>query len=564
LTVNNTPVSNLQLALQASSISEGSSASLSGSFVNPSPVDAHTVVITWGDGSASTTLSLAAGVLTFSGVTHPYQEESAGQPGGSYPISVTVSDGEGGQSNAQTSLLVNDAALAATGLSFSGQEGIGLTATLASFTDADPGGTPADYTATINWGDGSTASSGTVGVSGTTFTVSGGHTYDEEGTYTVRVTIQDQGGSTITLTSTASIAVVAPTAASSGPADGVPGQPRTFTFAASHPSQADTAAGFIYNVTWGDGTTQTIPRTPGNGAGVAVDHVYTTPGSYTVGVSATEDGGSTSAAFSRSLTVQAVEYQKGTDTLAVGGTLGNDSITISPADAAGDLTVNVNGTTSFNGTTLFKPTGHILVYGQTGNDTIQLVGNKIQGTTYYVSVPAYLYGGGAAGDRDILDASGSRATNVLMGGAGSNKLFGGLGRDLLIAGLGVSQLHAGSGEDILIGGWTDYDLSSTALTYDRKLAALDALMREWGRTDLGTASDPTGYAARVNHLLGPAAGGTSGGLNGSVFLNPATVHDNGQADTLFGTTGAALDWFFAGPSDVVKNRTANEVVTPIS
>jgi hypothetical protein len=107
-------------------------------------------------------------------------------------------------------------------------------------------------------------------------------------------------------------------------------------------------------------------------------------------------------------------------------------------------------------------------------------------------------------------------------------------------GRGASQLHAGSGEDILIGGWTDYDLSSTALTYDRKLAALDALLREWSRTDLGTASDPTGYSARVKDLLGPAAGGTSGRLNGSVFLNPSTVHDNGQADTLFGTTGAAL------------------------
>ena len=49
-------------------------------------------------------------------------------------------------------------------------------------------------------------------------------------------------------------------------------------------------------------------------------------------------------------------------------------------------------------------TGHVLVYAQAGlNDIVQLVRTKIQGTFYYVTVPAVVYG---EGDNDTLDACG--------------------------------------------------------------------------------------------------------------------------------------------------------------
>jgi hypothetical protein len=128
-------------------------------------------------------------------------------------------------------------------------------------------------------------------------------------------------------------------------------------------------------------------------------------------------------------------------------------------------------------------------------------------------------------------------------------ITGGLGRDLLIAGLGASKRFAGSGGDLLIGGWTDYDLTSTALTYDRKLAALGAIMAEWGSSD--------SYATRVNDL-------SQGGLNGSYLLNAATVHENGQADTLSGSGVALSDWLFAGMADVVKKKGSGDQQTLIS
>ncbi len=120
------------------------------------------------------------------------------------------------------------------------------------------------------------------------------------------------------------------------------------------------------------------------------------------------------------------------------------------------------------------------------------------------------------------------------------------------AGLGLSKLHAGVGDDIVIGGTTDYDLTSTKMTYDQKFVALEAIMAEWGRTDAN-------YLTRVHHL----DGSLSGGLNGSFLLNGTTVHDNGQVDTLFGAPSPALDWFFADITDVIKGKRTGEVLTTI-
>jgi hypothetical protein len=49
--------------------------------------------------------------------------------------------------------------------------------------------------------------------------------------------------------------------------------------------------------------------------------------------------------------------------------------------------------------------------------------------------------------------------------------------------LGAATLNAGVQDDILIGGWTNYHISSSGMTYDHKLVSLKAILAEWGSTD---------------------------------------------------------------------------------
>ncbi|HEV3387404.1 MAG TPA: hypothetical protein VG057_00235, partial [Solirubrobacteraceae bacterium] len=68
--------------------------------------------------------------------------------------------------------------------------------TVANFTDANPTSTTADFTATIEWGDGTPATTGTVSGEGGSYRVSGSHTYEGTGFFTIKVHIVDDGGST--------------------------------------------------------------------------------------------------------------------------------------------------------------------------------------------------------------------------------------------------------------------------------------------------------------------------------------------------------------------------------
>jgi probable HAF family extracellular repeat protein len=182
------PPSNVAATLSASSINEGDTVTLGGSFVDPSSVDTHTVTIDWGDGSAQTSFDLAAKVLTFSGITHQYLDNPPGQPHGSYPITVTVSDDDGGGSaTGSTSIQVNDVPPTAgiTGPT-DGVRGQERDFTLTT-TDASAKDLAAGYAYTINWGDGSPVQT-IAATPGNGSGVTVGHVFTTDGTYNVQVT----------------------------------------------------------------------------------------------------------------------------------------------------------------------------------------------------------------------------------------------------------------------------------------------------------------------------------------------------------------------------------------
>jgi CSLREA domain-containing protein len=118
-------------------------------------------------------------------------------------------------------------------------------------------------------------------------------------------TITDATGQTATaIVRVTALAPSPPTARVTGPATGQTGQTLTFTLGASEATSA--TAGFTYTIDWGDRSPrQTIAMSPGNGAGVAVAHVFAQPGSFTVTVTATDANGLASMAATTTLTVTA-------------------------------------------------------------------------------------------------------------------------------------------------------------------------------------------------------------------------------------------------------------------
>jgi hypothetical protein len=356
------------------------------------------------------------------------------------------------------------------------------------------------------------------------------------GTYTVKASFAGSADYT-SASATTTFTIQTPTSIT-GPTIGVPGQPLTYTFAVNGPTQ-----GMAFTINYGDGTTLT---TAAGGPSIRLDHLYHATGSFTIQVTAKDQNAVVSQLATQSVNVSTVAMEAdpsgGTD-LAVGGkAAGGDTILVSATNTSG-TTVSVTFDKAAMGT--FTPTGHILVYGQGGKDTITLQPYVVGKTTYYLHVPALLYGEGTGGDH--ISAAGSAANNVLTGHGSNEVLTGGQGRDMLIAGTGAATLTAGVGDDILIGGSTSYDIgSNSGMTYDKQLASLYAIMAEWGSAD--------SYATRLSALAGQ--------------LNTSTVHDNyasGKpvADQLLGNA-LANDWFFAGVNDVVKGKSKIAGVTSIT
>jgi hypothetical protein len=174
----------VQLNAGPSPLGENSTTTLIGSFADPGLLDTHTVVINWGDGLFDT-LNLAAGVTSFS-QAHLYVDNPSGNPTGSFPVQVTLSDDDGGTATAATAVEVDNvpptARITGPSIAVSGQP---CTFTL---TAADP--SPADqasaFTFHIDWGDNFT--SAVTGPSGTAAV----HRYAGPGNYQVSVTAADK------------------------------------------------------------------------------------------------------------------------------------------------------------------------------------------------------------------------------------------------------------------------------------------------------------------------------------------------------------------------------------
>lgn len=313
------------------------------------------------------------------------------------PLNIQISIRQVGSSAAADTenftISVGDQPISAgAGLPITATSGVAATAIqVATFQDTDPKGKPADFTASINWGD-SNVSAGTVARGpGGTFAVRGTNTYRNEGHYPVYITITNVLGGTKQVITTSANVADAPLTATAVPLLRYAGAALSNVVVATFtdPDTRSTVADFATTtIDWGDGTTPTVATVSKNGTtySVAGSHTYATPGSYPMVVKIIDVGGSqatatTTATIGRAtLTVDAGVDVSSTDAAAVNeGATFTRAGSFADTDTAthtytatvdyGDLSGTQNLT--FNSTTKSFTLSHL--YPDSGTFTITVI-----------------------------------------------------------------------------------------------------------------------------------------------------------------------------------------------
>jgi hypothetical protein len=281
------------------------------------PTTQYSAVITWGDGH-TTTASTAAGTIT------PVPTAAGAAPGsppsapefaitgmntyiaaGTDPVSIVVTGPGSATTTIHSTATVWNAPLNSTSVAINPVLGAAFNGVVATFTEKNPSATAGQFTALINWGDGTTTtgaiSAGTSGPSGaTTFNVSGGHTYLAPGTYPVTVLVTDaNGGATSTQLNT----TVSPLMPTNGTSINTTAE-ESFNGIIGSFVDTDTqnaaSTSFTAVITWGDGQTSTASTAAGtiqlsgtNQFTILGTNTYATAGTYPIGIVVTGPGSAT-------------------------------------------------------------------------------------------------------------------------------------------------------------------------------------------------------------------------------------------------------------------------------
>jgi hypothetical protein len=301
--------------------------------------------IQWGDGQASAgQISRDPAHHRLLDVTgsHLYARE------GVYQVTVTVARGKGRKAIAQTEVRVADAPLTVTGARVTAAAGKSFTGTVANFGLAG-GDSAADIQATIAWGDGTT-SAGTIQPDARilgTFDVVGTKTYGQGGSFPLRITIQDIGGSRTTAQGQA--LVTAPVGVTAQGLGVVASAGLSFSGpVASFTAPGAQAAAFLALVNWGDGqiSAGTIAPDPKHSGtfDVTASNTYAKSGRYPIHVAIVGPGGSGENVNSQA-TVQAIApvTVQGHDAATSAGTAftGEVATFTGPGGQAADYTATI-------------------------------------------------------------------------------------------------------------------------------------------------------------------------------------------------------------------------------
>jgi PKD repeat protein len=249
----------------------GSAVRMAAAASDPSSADRAVLVYRWSFGDGTT----AAGQE----VTHTFDAA------GTYQVTLRVNDKDGGEATDTATVNVSAAPVPPTADIEGPQAGqAGEELAFDASGSSDPDGQIARYE--WDFGDGATATGQQVR-----------HTYAQAGRYTLTLRVTDNDGQSDIATQTVDISPAAPenrppTAAIQGPQQGQVGQELTFS-----PEGSQDPDGRIVEYAWnfGDGTADVLVSGTREG-GARVAHIYAGPGTYTVTLRVTDDGGLTGRA----------------------------------------------------------------------------------------------------------------------------------------------------------------------------------------------------------------------------------------------------------------------------
>lgn len=320
-----------------------------GNFADPTgpgAASAYVATINWGDGSSSSpgnvTLTAPNTYSVLGG--HTYTQV------GSFSITATVSELNNGTALAQigtiasTALVSDPNTLTAAGTTLDAKQGTSTSVTVATFTDTYAAATAGMFQATIDWGDGTSASQGSVSLANGTFTVVGTHAYVTNGPATVTVSISDTPGTaTAVATSTANVAdgnTFTPVAATFVAQSGQSFSGVVALFPDANPLVR--AGDFTTTIDWGDGSTASLGSlTAANGTlTVSGTHTYATAGAaHAVAVTVNENSpGTATGAVTSTAVVPA------NDVTGSGGTITGTATTASSPQALATFKPNAGNT----------------------------------------------------------------------------------------------------------------------------------------------------------------------------------------------------------------------------
>jgi hypothetical protein len=242
----------------------------------------YTATIDWGDGTSSPgQIQAVPGTSAFL-VLNAVKKTFSTIGSKTLHLTILSKDNESASTQSQVDVSNELTVVVKNIVTFAGAP---FSAFVASLNDADPKGTANQYTASVDWGDGTPADTGVVtpDPNGNGFLIAALHTFAKVGVFPLNVSVQHSEGPQAS--ASGSVAAQGPTyngaslnlspqgfedvptgAAASFPIQGPPGQPGDYTG----------------SIDWGDGTVPTTATVTLNGSMVEVDgsHAYAQGGNF--------------------------------------------------------------------------------------------------------------------------------------------------------------------------------------------------------------------------------------------------------------------------------------------